>query len=237
MLGAPSSCNVCEERLESCAVRAPPLVLVLDFDGTMTRLDVGDEVCERFADPRWREIDAAWLRGELSLPEAQRQMWALCRASRAEAVRFAREVGALRPGLDALLDAVTAAGGEAWLASGGFDFYIEAILDAQRARFARAWYNRAHFDAGGIGVEFPHAEVACATCAVCKGRVVDAARAVARRVVFAGDGSSDRCVIGRGAEIFAVRGGRLAAGCEAAGAPYTPFDELFEVAAHLRAAG
>src|SRR5258706_15873139 len=67
-----------------------PGVLVLDFDGTVTLADVGDAVCERFADPSWRAIDDQWVRNEISLPEAQRRMWALARATREEAAEFLR---------------------------------------------------------------------------------------------------------------------------------------------------
>src|SRR5687768_5673751 len=98
---------------------APPsLVLVLDFDGTVTERDIGDEVCDRFAPPEWKDIDAAWVRNEISLPEAQRRMWSLARASRDEAVAHSLRVGHRRPGLGALLDRVEALGGESWLASG-----------------------------------------------------------------------------------------------------------------------
>src|SRR5258706_14708849 len=106
-----------------------PGVLVLDFDGTVTLADVGDAVCERFADPSWRAIDDQWVRNEISLPEAQRRMWALARATREEAAEFLRgEAGRLRPGLEALLDGAAARGLEVWLASGGFDFYIEMLI-------------------------------------------------------------------------------------------------------------
>src|SRR5262245_35415488 len=98
------------------------LVVVLDFDGTVTLKDIGDEVCDRFAPPAWRKIDDAWLRNEISLPDAQRQMWGLVRCGREQAVAYAKEIGQLRPGLPALLDRLQSGGGEAWLASGGFDF-------------------------------------------------------------------------------------------------------------------
>src|SRR4051812_13215911 len=88
----------------------PNFVLVLDFDGTVTKKDVGDEVCDRFAPPSWRDIDAAWVRNELSLPEAQRRMWALARCERPEALAYAQKIGELRPGLDALLESVHRAG-------------------------------------------------------------------------------------------------------------------------------
>ena len=208
---------------------APRLVVVLDFDGTVTEKDIGDEVCGRFADPAWREIDARWVRNELSLPEAQRLMWALVRCSRAEAVAHAQKVGRLRPGLDAFLDGVAARGGATWLASGGFDFYIEALLDGRGAHFEARFCNLARFVDGGIEVEFPHTDLGCARCAVCKGRVCDRAKARADRVIFVGDGASDRCALGRCDALFCVRGSLLERLCQERGQPYRAFDRFDEL--------
>jgi 2,3-diketo-5-methylthio-1-phosphopentane phosphatase len=210
-----------------------PLVLVVDFDGTLTDKDVGDEICDRFSTPEWRELDAAWIRNEISLPEAQRRMWALARAEREEALAYAREIGHLRPGVDALLDAARRAGAALWLASGGFDFYIEALLGDRMAAFERAYFNTGRFVDGGIAIDFPHRDLACAACAVCKGKVCDLARAGGARVVFVGDGSSDRCAVGRADLLFAVRGSLLEQTCRERGADYRAFVDLNEVATYL----
>ncbi len=214
-----------------------PLVVVLDFDGTITLKDIGDEVCEQFADPSlgsWREIDAALVRGELSLPRAQERMWALTRAERADAVAFARQVGQPRPGLAALLDAVDRRGGEIWLASGGFDFYIDALLGELRPRFARTYMNRAQFSDGKIAVSFPHGDLACGRCAVCKGKVCQLASTVAERVVFAGDGASDRCVLALpDPSVWAVEGGLLVQAAVQNGLAVQTFTDFATVAAAL----
>jgi 2,3-diketo-5-methylthio-1-phosphopentane phosphatase len=204
-------------------------VLVLDFDGTVTDKDIGDEICDRFAPPTWRDIDAAWVRNEISLPEAQRRMWALARAERDDALDHARAIGHLRPGLDRFLDGAAAQGWELWLASGGFDFYIEAILGARLSRFSRVHYNRAQFIGGGIAVEFPHGDLACGRCAVCKGLVCDRARALAAQVWFVGDGASDRCAIGRADRVFAVSGSLLERACRERDIACTSFRTLDEI--------
>src|SRR5262249_41364148 len=100
--------------ISTVPMRSP--VIVLDFDGTVTQQDIGDEICDRFAPPAWRDIDAAWVRNEISLPDAQRKMWALARAERPAALDHVRRVGRLRPGLDALLAVAGAAGATLWLA-------------------------------------------------------------------------------------------------------------------------
>jgi 2,3-diketo-5-methylthio-1-phosphopentane phosphatase len=207
--------------------------LVLDFDGTVTSKDIGDEVASRFAPPSWREIDDAWVRNEISLPEAQRRIWALARCERDEAVAWSREVGVLRPGLEPLLAAVERSGGLAWLASGGFDFYIEALLAGQLGRFQRTWFNRTRFIDGRVEIDFAEAAIGCERCAVCKGKVCDAARAEGARVVFVGDGASDRCVIGRADVVCAVAGSLLARTCEERGVAYRPITTLEDVIAAL----
>jgi 2-hydroxy-3-keto-5-methylthiopentenyl-1-phosphate phosphatase len=216
----------------STVTRQSP-VIVLDFDGTVTQKDIGDEICDRFAPPSWRDIDAAWVRNEISLPDAQRRMWALARAERPEALTYAREVGHLRPGLDALIDAARQAGATLWLASGGFDFYIEALLGDRLSAFERTYFNATRFIDGRIEVEFPHAGLMCGRCAVCKGKVCDAARATGRPTVFIGDGASDRCAIGRADRIFAVGGSLLARVCAERGAAYEAFSAFDEVTARL----
>ena len=208
-------------------------MIVLDFDGTVTQKDIGDEICDRFAPPAWREIDAAWVRKEISLPDAQRKRWALARAERPDALAYAAEIGHLRPGLDALLAAARRSAVPVWLASGGFDFYIEALLGPRLAAFERRYFNATRFIDGRIEVDFPHAELACGRCAVCKGKVCDLARDAGRPIVFVGDGASDRCAIGRADTIYAVRGSLLDRACADRGADYHPFESFEEIARAL----
>jgi 2,3-diketo-5-methylthio-1-phosphopentane phosphatase len=207
--------------------------LVLDFDGTIAMADVGDELCERFAPAEWADIDARWLAGELSLDEAQRQMWRLVRADAPSLLRFAVEIGPLRPGLDALLEHAASVGAPATLASGGFRFYIDAILGARLGRFDAVYANEAALERGGVEVHFPHkSTLGCARCAVCKGRVCDAVRR-GGPVLFVGDGASDRCAIGKADLLFAIAGSRLEAEARAAGALTAAITRLDEVIAWL----
>ena len=43
--------------------------VVCDFDGTIALEDVTDGLLERFAEPRWRKIEAQWLAGEFGSQE------------------------------------------------------------------------------------------------------------------------------------------------------------------------
>jgi 2,3-diketo-5-methylthio-1-phosphopentane phosphatase len=218
---------------------SPAITLVLDFDGTLTLRDIGHAVCKHFLGDGGREPIAAWLRGELSLGEAQARIWPLVRAPEAEVLAFIAEVGTLRAGVDELLGTARGAGWPTVIASGGFDFYVRHLLgDRLRANpDLELVSNLGRFGApgSGIAVQFPHVDPACRVCAVCKGVVLDRLRArhPDRTLIFVGDGLSDRCAVGRADRLFAVAGGELEAHCAASGSTCETFTDLGEVARAL----
>lgn len=209
--------------------------LILDFDGTITEQDLGDMICDRFAAPDWRTLDDAWERGELSLFEAQRQMWGTIRTAGEAVLAYAREAGRLRGGIDDLLAAAEQTGTRLVIASGGFNFYIDAVLGDRLGRFDAVLCNEATLTANGIDLAFPLQErFGCPRCAVCKGHVCDHYRALGHRVIYVGDGNSDRCAVGRADTLAAVRGSKLAG--YAAGSAIE-FDQLSELIPLLTGAG
>ncbi len=203
--------------------------MVVDFDGTLALHDVGDELCETFAEPGWRSVGAAWRRGELSLPEAQRRMWASVRADDATLVGRAREVGELREGAERLFDAARRGALRLVLASGGFGLYVEAILGERLSVFDAVYYNGLEPGADGPRLTFPHLELARGPYAICKAAVCDRHQAQ----TFCGDGSSDRSVAGAVPTVFAVRGSLLSLHCNERGIPCVPFTTFDEVLDHL----
>lgn len=203
--------------------------MVVDFDGTLAIHDVGDELCESFAEPGWRAVGAAWRRGELSLAEAQRRMWASVRADRTALLERARELGTLREGADRLFAAAARGDLRLVLASGGFGLYVEAILGERLSHFEAVYYNHLEPGPDGPTLTFPHDELARGPYAICKAAVCERHGARA----FAGDGSSDRSVGGAVPTVFAVRGSLLALHRNERGLPCVPFTTFDEVLAHL----
>ena len=208
----------------------PPPTLVVDFDGTLARVDIGDALCDTFADPNWRLAAEAWRRGDLSLPDAQRIMWSTVRVSREELLARAMEVGELREGADALFEAAERGLIRLVIASGGFGLYIEALLGEARLKLlSAAYYNHLECARDGARVSFPHAELADGPYAICKARVVRKHRAAA----FCGDGSSDRSVMGAVPMLFAVRGSLLDRYCNEHSARCVSVDDFHQVLAAM----
>ena len=208
-------------------------IVVTDFDGTLAVEDVGNALCERFAGPAWRDFDLRFVRGELSLPEAQRGMWNLVRATLEELRAHALSVGALRAGASELFEAARASRIELVIASGGFGFYIQALLSEQLRHVRAAYYSNLEATELGLRLDFPHEDLACARCAVCKGLALRRHLDNARRVLFCGDGTSDRCAVGVAPELYAVAGSDLARYCRERGVAHAEFDDYRQVLAAL----
>jgi 2,3-diketo-5-methylthio-1-phosphopentane phosphatase len=203
-----------------------PPIIVLDFDGTLTETDVGRALCERYADPSWEKPIRRWLRGEISFPEAQKIVWGTIAPRRDELLSYAHEVGRLRAGAEQLFEAAQKGQVELVLASGGFDLYIEPLLGARLTCFRELFYNRLRITEQGISPLFPYADLACKECGVCKGKVIARYAKAEQRVLFCGDGSSDRCALSVQSELFAVRGSDFDRHCAIHGVTYTSFDDF-----------
>ena len=208
--------------------------LVLDFDGTIMKEDVGNAICDRFASPRWRDVNDQYLEGRLSIFEAQQEMWDLVSATEQAIEAF---LGGLerRRGFVELLERASKRDIPIVIASGGFEWYIQRLLGSDLRMVDAVYANRLSFDsAGKIRPQFPHLDqLGCHRCAVCKARVIERFRSDLgsdSTIIFAGDGASDQCAVTHADRVYTVRGSSLARFCSASGIAHAAFDTFDSVA-------
>ena len=96
----------------------------IDFDGTITTVDVGVHVLTRAAPDDWRAIDEQFRHGVIDSRECILDEWDLVEGDEATLRAIASEV-ALDPGVGPLVDALRAAGADLTVVSDGFGFYVE----------------------------------------------------------------------------------------------------------------
>jgi 2,3-diketo-5-methylthio-1-phosphopentane phosphatase len=177
-----------------------------DFDGTVSPGDIGAALVRRFARGREREAREAlerWKAGEISHRELTELECSRMVATREEALDFAHGFR-LDPEFAPFARAVRARGDQVMVVSEGFDFYIEQQLEAAGLGAIPWAANRARFEGSSMIPEFPHHDPGCRTCGNCKGRHVRRHQAAGHRVVFVGDGLSDRCGA-RAADVVVAR--------------------------------
>jgi 2-hydroxy-3-keto-5-methylthiopentenyl-1-phosphate phosphatase len=121
-------------------------ILCFDFDDTITLENTARQVFERFAKPEWRDFEAEYHAGSLTVEQFNAKAFATVEASREELREFALEVTQPRAGFLELLDW---AQWNDWLTavvSNGFDFYVDALLDKLGAQRIARHAARTRFD-------------------------------------------------------------------------------------------
>lgn len=211
------------------SVPMPATSLVLDFDGTITEADLLDEISQRFGDPEvFRELDESLDLGTLTLQEVITREFAPVRAPLDDVVSWVLENARVRRGFRELVDLARSRGWGVLVLSSGFHELIEPVL-AREGVAADVLANRLDARPSGWRVLWRD-EAVCAVCGeACKRRALP----VPGRIVYVGDGFSDRCAALASDRVFATRG--LASYLDEHGARYEPFGDFCDIVAALRA--
>jgi 2-hydroxy-3-keto-5-methylthiopentenyl-1-phosphate phosphatase len=199
----------------------------LDFDGTISTVDIGDHVAERLAPPTWRDVDAEYVAGEIGSRVALLELWDLLPHDEAQLRAVASEVP-LDPGLRPLVDGLRAGGAEVTVVSDGFGFYADDVCEQLRLELLT---NRPDWETGEL--LFPHQDrcCPCTSCGVCKQAPLKDAHRRGRTTVLVGDGASDRKAALLADVVFAKDA--LARWLRFNQVPFRPFTTLDDVRTEL----
>ncbi|HUV09769.1 MAG TPA: HAD-IB family phosphatase [Acidimicrobiia bacterium] len=199
----------------------------LDFDGTISEADTGVHLMERFGGPGWREIDDAYIRGEVGSRVTLLDEWDLLPDDEALLRAAAREVP-LDPGTAPLIDALRDAGAEVTIVSDGFGIRTDEVAADLGVPVLT---NRVDWTTGRL--EFPNEDrcCACSSCGTCKQAPIKDAHHRGLATVLVGDGTSDRKAALLADRVYAK--GALAAWCAVNGVTHVRFDSLADVHRHL----
>lgn len=199
-----------------------------DFDGTISRTGVGPHLLARVGDPAWREIDEAYINGEMGSRECMAREWQCLPVHDEDLLlSVAREVE-VDPGFGPLLDALRAAGAEVTVVSDGFGFYVHDALSSYGVDILSN-----AVDPVSRALVFPNGDPTCPCqeCGTCKQAPIRSAASRGRTTVFIGDGVSDRKAASIADSVYAKA--RLATWCAETGTPYVPYDSMEDVHRHL----
>jgi 2,3-diketo-5-methylthio-1-phosphopentane phosphatase len=113
-------------------------IICLDFDDTIVLENTARLIFEQYASPAWREFEAQYHTGLLSVEQFNAAALETVEAPKSDLQAFVTGTVTVRPGFLELLDW---AQWNDWLpivVSNGFDFYVDAVLDSLGAdRLAR----------------------------------------------------------------------------------------------------
>jgi 2,3-diketo-5-methylthio-1-phosphopentane phosphatase len=212
-----------------------PVSFLVDYDGTISRLDVGDTLLTRHVDDAELVAakDADYDAGRVGSRELmQWDMDVLPRDAdllRTEAAAMPHDTAFPR-----FVEAIRARGAAIEIVSDGLGFYVESNLADLGITDVPIATNENRVEGGGAGLTFPYGHPRCYVCGTCKRERVRMHRGADRAVVFIGDGTSDRFAAAHADVVFAKES--LARMCDREGWPYHAWRTLAEVERWFRAA-
>lgn len=203
-------------------------MVLCDFDGTVTEGEPSVSILKAFAPEAWEVYEKAWLSGELTTHECLGYQFTIIRAPKGELVQYSAENGVVRDGFADFVAWCRKMGHGLAITSMGIDFYIGAILERNGLSSVPFVANRAVWSREmGLVVEEGLVDQSCDECSNCKSMLVDQYKARGARVVFVGDGRTDRCPAERADLVFAR--GELLEHCRENGVAHVPFDGFDDV--------
>jgi 2-hydroxy-3-keto-5-methylthiopentenyl-1-phosphate phosphatase len=169
-----------------------PCHVLVDFDGTIAKVDTTDALLEQFALPAWHGIEDEWKAGAIGSRECMVRQIDLVRATPAAMDRFIASIE-IDPDVPAFIDDCQRRGFEVTVVSDGLDRTVRAVLGRHGIDVPIRANALRHIGGDRWALTFPHARTECrALSGNCKCATPDRATAALRVVV--GDGRSDFCV-------------------------------------------
>jgi 2-hydroxy-3-keto-5-methylthiopentenyl-1-phosphate phosphatase len=175
------------------------LKIFIDFDGTITRRDVGDAMFERFGGPQCTQIIEEYRQERISAAECFRQESNACGAvdrSELDAFLDEQEIDSTFPSFTQYCET---AGHDIVILSDGMDYYIDRILRCHGLSSVRFFSNHLSMAPAGnppavfFKPEFPYPDEVCDRCACCKRNHILSMSGDDDIIVYVGEGYSDRC--------------------------------------------
>lgn len=216
------------------AASPPAWTIQCDFDGTISVDDVTDSLLQRFGRDGWQAIEAAWERGEIGSRECMTRQIALLDMSEPELLAHLDRME-LDPHFGRFVAVAHALGIPVQVVSDGLDRAITHLLRRHGLQGLPVYANRLRqTSTRGWTLQSPHADALCMRASGnCKCARAAEQQALARRVLYIGDGSSDFCVSGRADMVFAKSS--LIGHCRAHGIEHRPFGDFSEALGLMRA--
>jgi 2,3-diketo-5-methylthio-1-phosphopentane phosphatase len=178
----------------SAGAKRQRMLVLCDFDGTVSSVDMGNEILNRFTDEGWEEIDRAYCAGKIGSRTAYLQVAPLFKGSRSQMIEFVNRRERIDPHFLPFYRFCRENGVDIKIVSDGLDFYIDAILKKNAIGDVQFFSNVTVFGNGGsLTIEFPRMNDKCEKCGTCKRDVLRQHRSIYDRIIYVGNGHSDVC--------------------------------------------
>ena len=215
--------------------------IVSDFDGTITLEDTNDLLFLTHGSAENAEIEEDFRAGKKDDRETMRRHFEVARLTFEDYFSFLDSKVRIDAGFDAFLRYLRKHSLPFFIVSGGYRTGIAHVLGRERLEGVQIFANDLLQENGYLTPSYATESHVCTEptgpCGNCKKVCIDAIRRqTGKKILYAGDGLTDRCVVKKADLIFAKAGCALAEHCRATGSAYIPFTCFDEILRRLEGA-
>ncbi len=207
--------------------------IFVDFDGTISKYDVGEAIFRKFGNPdKVNDIIEKLLSDKISAKECWLRLFeSVENFSQASLDEFIDSLE-IDPTFHEFADYCSLNGIEFYVLSDGFDYYISRIFERENLLSVKVFSNKLEIAGGSKLIpSFPYLDSECMSSANCKRNHIINLSGDDEYTVFIGDGNSDKYTAQFCDFIFAKDG--LLKFCETERITYFPFGDFKDVIAKL----
>jgi 2,3-diketo-5-methylthio-1-phosphopentane phosphatase len=216
------------------------LKVFVDFDGTITRQDVGNAFFRKYVgQAAYDEMLREYKDEQISVQECFRKgIAAISRLNSDEAATFVRSQE-IDPSFRDFVEYCRRRDLEFHIVSDGLDFYINEILSANGIAGVSVFANSLRFiPVNGysdceLRIDFPYADAECRRCACCKRNIMLTHAGDEDVIAYVGEGYSDQCPVQYADIVFAKDA--LQTYCQRENISYHLYDSFRDVVERLEA--
>lgn len=170
-------------------------VIVSDFDGTITERDGLYSFIEKYAKDGWKEIEQAWVNGEISSKECLINEFKLVPDLSEELIANFVKTVKIDEYFKEFYKTISEKNIDFCIVSDGIDYFIDKILNLNGLSNIKIISNHGHFRGEFFEITFPNDFSECKNNAgTCKCKILSSLKNDYDRVIYIGDGVSDFCV-------------------------------------------
>lgn len=203
--------------------------IFVDFDGTITKNDVGEEMFLKFGHPEEAyKIIKLWMNDEISSTESWKRLCdTIVDMDEDDFYTFVDSME-IDPSFKKFVNYCDENEFEIKILSDGLDYYISRILKREKLDHLTVFTNKGKWiEPGTIEPSFPYTDEECKQCANCKRNHIINYSSDTDFTIYIGDGYSDKCPAQHCDFIFAKHS--LLKFCETNRISYYPFNNFNDV--------
>lgn len=206
--------------------------IMVDFDGTITKMDTCVAVANKFSTRDWKGLDEEWANGDMSTQICSERLFELMDFNENNLRSFLKTIE-IDDYFSEFIKLCSQKNYDIYIVSDGFDFNINTVLGKYEIRELEIYSNSFFFDnLGKYNLKFPHESQSCKKCGTCKTEIYNRLRKDCDEIIYIGDGYSDKCVASKADILFAKS--YLAKFCEEKDIKYLPYNSFKDVMEYVK---